>query len=178
MRCTATRVWVPPTGIVSLLLLLATAGGCGDSGSYELSWTIGCGGGGGPGCAIQSVRQCSEVGIDAVSVLATADSEQETTVFPCFSSEMGASGRGPGLPEGPASLAVSGINPGGEVISGPTTVTVQIPGDGYAPVLADLPRPPACSDSMDNDRDGLVDLADPSCNGPDDDDEDAVDSGN
>jgi hypothetical protein len=158
-------------GTASLLTLLFVAASCGDSGSYELSWTVGCATGGEPGCAIHSVVQCSEVGIDAIRVLATAGSDQITTIFPCFSVDRGASGQGPGLPEGLASLAVSGTNPGGAVLSGPVTVTVEIPADGLNPVHADLPRPRACNDGMDNDRDGVVDLADPGCSDLDDDDE-------
>ena len=77
-------------------------------------------------------------------------------------------GRGPGLAVGPLTLQVSGLSPGGQAITGPVDVPVEIPTEGVVAASVDLPTPLQCHDGMDNDGDGVVDLRDPGCSGEDD----------
>ncbi|MCC6751279.1 MAG: hypothetical protein IT371_26740 [Deltaproteobacteria bacterium] len=157
--------------VAPLLGALLLLGACGPSGSYELRWSVGCDKPGDPACAVRSVRDCSLRGIDAVEVLAQTGDTLEVTRFACFSIAEGAVGRGPGLPTGPATLEVYGLNPGGLRLIGPVRVAASIPESGLVSVHAALPAPPACGDGMDDDGDGLVDLFDPQCADPKDPDE-------
>ncbi len=154
------------------LPLVALLAACGGSGSYELTWTLGCDRLGEPACVITRVRQCSAVGVDTVAVAARLEGASDETgmSFACFSGD-GPVGRGPGLAGGKTELEVTGLSAGGQTVSGPVTVTVTIPDDGQVPVRVDLPLPVACRDGADNDGDGLVDQLDPGCGSEDDEDE-------
>ncbi|MCA9664414.1 MAG: hypothetical protein KC503_02465 [Myxococcales bacterium] len=153
------------TAIALVTSLAVVVGGCGDATSYELSWTIGCATPGDAACTISSVRQCSELGVDAIAARAVVGTNDEGTArFPCFDQARGsASAVGPDLPGGEVTLEVSALSASGHVLSGPVSVQVVIPGEGTTPVSVDLPAPLACADGVDNDGDGLVDLLDPDC---------------
>jgi hypothetical protein len=154
---------------VSLVVLLAVSlCSCGGSGSYELRWTIGCKTAGDPSCAPRSAYECSRVGIDSVEIFARRDpgATPERAIFPCFSSSEGPVARGPGLDAASYALEVQGLSPGGQLLSGPVSVSATIPETGFVKVQVDLPIPAACGDGVDNDGDGMVDLQDPGCKDP------------
>ncbi len=144
------------------------AGGCGEAGSYELSWTISKLDGKAAPCTVSSVHTCSKAGLDSlqVVVLRTGDAE-ETALHPCYTPGDGALGRGPDLTDGPVTLRVTGLSPGGQQLTSPVEVSADIPLEGLVKVKINLPRPPRCADGVDNDGDGLVDLKDPECKGAD-----------
>ena len=150
----------PAHCLLPLLLLVAA---CGEEGSFELHWTIGCTKTGDPGCQIQSVIACSSVGLDSVEVFARQGADESRALFPCYSPAEGPMGRGPGLDQGRTTLHILGLSPGGQQLTSPLDREVEIPAEGYVRVDVDLPIPPACQDGVDNDGDGLVDLQDPSC---------------
>jgi hypothetical protein len=64
--------------------------------------------------------------------------------------------------------AGAGVASGGLLDTSKTGVSVNLPGGQNLPPVDALP---ACSNTKDDDGDGLVDLADPGCSGPTDDDE-------
>ena len=159
-----------PVALCMTLSLLALSG-CGDSGTYELSWTIDCPGGG--DCPPRTVKECTRYGIDSIEVLASAGGagEPTRTLLACFSPGEGPIGRGPGLSPGPTSLSVYGLSPSGIRITPAVKASAEIPDTGVVQVSVDLPRPIQCGDGVDNDADGLVDLLDPECADLKDDDE-------
>jgi hypothetical protein len=146
----------PVACVLGGLALLCAA--CGSNGSYELHWTLGC-----PSCQIASAHDCSRVGLDTVLVVAKQGSDETRAVFPCYSTTGGPKGKGPGLADGLTTLLVSGLTAGGQTTSGPVSVEVTIPAEGFVSAEANLPVPPACNDGVDNDGDGLVDLQDSGC---------------
>jgi len=135
---------------------------CGGQGSFELRWSIACQTDEPTACAVKSAKDCADAGIDAVETVAVIGSSRVRSVFPCFG-PAGPVGDGPGLPQGPATLEVSALSPGGQLLVGPVAVSTTIPGEGNAIADVTLPRPFACNDGVDNDGDGLVDLLDPDC---------------
>jgi hypothetical protein len=151
------------TSLRALIVLLPLGlVACGEAGSYELTWTIGCETGEDPACAVVSIRDCSRRGLDSIEVIALQDGEQRA-IFPCFSPDDGPVGRGPGLDSGSVQLDVYGLAADGVRLTGPAAVTAEIPESGLVPVEVNLPEPAACADGVDNDGDGLVDLMDPGC---------------
>jgi hypothetical protein len=149
-------------------LLVLLLGGCGQKGSYELNWALTTAGAANPRREIQSTRDCSQVGLDSIEVIATDQTGGKNptlSVFPCYSQSDGPLGRGPELDDGLYTLEVSGLSAGGQVLTGPVEVEggVKISGDGFVGCDVDLPTPAACADGVDNDGDGLVDLFDPGC---------------
>jgi hypothetical protein len=152
---------------IGLVLLFFSFAGCGEQGSYQLHWTLGCAKIGEltPACQIQSARDCSRAGLDALEVLAVhSPTDTPTrTQLACYAPGEGPTGRGPGLDEGRVSLQVYGISPGGQRLIGPIPAEAEIPGSGFAAVEINLPLPAQCGDGVDNDGDGLVDLHDPGC---------------
>ena len=146
-----------------LLALLALGGGCGATRSYEVHLAIGCSPASADRCRVRSVRQCSAAGIDAVEVAAVQGEARTTDRFPCFTPGEGAVARGPDLAAGPVTLEVVPLGPSGLRLARPVTARARIPSEGFVRVYVTLPRPPACADGVDNDRDGRVDLADPGC---------------
>lgn len=136
--------------------------GCGEGGSYELRWTVGCENIGDTACAITSAKGCSSYGLDAIEVLAVQGFEENRTLFPCFSVIDGAVGRGSELEEGAVTLEVSGLSAGGQLLTS-GSVNVEIPASDFQLVLINLPAPSPCADGVDNDFDGLVDVHDPGC---------------
>jgi hypothetical protein len=146
-----------------LTVLLA---GCGSKGSYALRWTIGCSDSTSAKCQVAKTKDCSQVGLDSIEAVASVENknQSELSVFPCFTIGDGPLGRGPELDVGLVDLSVSGLSAGGQVLTGPVDVTaVSIPETGFVEVWVTLPTPPACSDGVDNDGDGLVDMMDPDC---------------
>ena len=154
------------------LLLVA---GCGEAGSYELSWVIACDSSEAKACtacAMDSAMGCSKVGLDSIMVrVLRGTAEEAVSTFPCFSSQDGALGRGPGLEPGDVTLEVSGLSPGGQQLTGPVTTRVNIPDTGLRKGCVALLAPVACADGVDNDGDGLVDGLDPQCKDDKDTDE-------
>ncbi len=148
-------------------LLLAAAlllGACGEAGSYELHWSLGCPGTDPSACALRTVQECSQVGVDSMVVYALRGDQQEArSIFPCFTEGEGGVGRGPGLDPGTLTLRVSALSPGGQTLSGPVEAQVAVAESGLVEVWVDVPPPPACNDGVDNDGDGHVDLNDPAC---------------
>lgn len=140
---------------------------CGPQGSYELRWSIACTTGQPAPCPVRTAKDCADAGFDAVEVVASREGERSRALFPCFG-PLGPVGHGPGLAAGLTTLEVSALSPGGQLLSGPVAVSAAIPQSGFVTVEVTLPRPPACSDGVDNDADGLVDLLDPTCQSPSD----------
>jgi hypothetical protein len=153
--------------LLPLLPLIVAVAACGEQGSYELRWSIACATGAVESCSIRTAKDCSDAGFDAVQVVASHELERVRALFPCFG-PLGPAGQGPGLDAGAVSLEVSALSPGGQLLSGPVSVDAVIPGAGLVPVGVTLPRPPACSDGVDNDGDGMVDMLDPGCQSPTD----------
>ena len=152
------------------LLLIA---GCGEAGSYELSWNIGCDKTKAcTTCTLDNAMGCSKVGLDSMEVRVFRGAvEEEGSIFPCFSQQDGALGRGPGLDPGKVRLEVSGVSPGGQQLTEPVSTEVTIPDTGMAAACVKVPLPTACADGVDNDGDGLVDGDDPGCKDDKDTDE-------
>jgi hypothetical protein len=141
---------------LSLLAPLA-AGGCRQDGTLQVSWDFV--GDEAPAGA------CGQHGVDSILILGTdtgGDGTRAVTLCtPGF--------RRVSVPEGTWTVAVSMLDFQGATISG-ADPNVPSPG-GTAVVTLDAPGtvsvhlqpPPACSDGVDNDRDGRVDLDDPDC---------------
>jgi hypothetical protein len=148
-----------------VLLLAAAAGsaGCGPNGSYTLPWFV-------AGETRSDAYGCSSRGVDGVQVQALHASSGEPAdlvLFPCaphFGEHK--------IDAGDYILQVTPLNARGERLTDPRTgvaiapveVTVKVPASGTInldPVT--LTPNPACSDGVDNDGDGLIDLADPDC---------------
>lgn len=128
---------------------------CDSSGGYQLSWTI-------EGETITTSRQCSESGIDRLSVVAKKGSSLKTHYFSCFSDE-GATAIASGLDAGDYEIQVMPISLNGISLSTAKVVNATIPEEGIIELSVDLDKPPACRDGIDNDNDGLVDYFDPDC---------------
>jgi hypothetical protein len=149
--------------LVLVLAALGGSAGCGPNGSFTLSWAI-------AGETRSDAFGCSSHGIDGIQVQALHASSREPSdlvVFPCaphFAEHK--------LDSGDYVLQVTPINARGQRLTDPRTgvavapveVAATVPADGT--VMLDpvtLTPNPACADGVDNDRDGLVDLADPDC---------------
>ena len=139
--------------------------GCGEAGSYELSWNIGCDKATAcNACSMQNALDCSKVGLDSILVQVQRGGLEETSsTFPCYSVQDGALGRGPGLDTGKVTLEVTGLSPGDLELTDSVTIDVTIPETGLVSGCVKLPAPVACADGVDNDGDGLVDGHDPDC---------------
>jgi hypothetical protein len=136
--------------------------GCHQSGSYRLSWDF-LVDTSGSAAEQPASAGCGQHGVDAIFVIAvdtTGDSDQAFAI--CTSGEMTRS-----VPAGSWSIQIQGIDASRAVIPAvqPTaTLPVVVVNDGEQSDLAvTLTPPPACSDGIDNDGDGRVDLADPDC---------------
>ncbi len=149
--------------LVLVLTAIAGSAGCGPNGSYTLSWAI-------VGESSADAFGCSSHGIDGIQVQALHASTRDPAnlvVFPCaphFAEHK--------IDAGDYLLQVTPINARGErlvdprtgVAMAPVEVAVTVPSDGtVATETVELTPNPQCSDGVDNDRDGLVDLADPDC---------------
>jgi hypothetical protein len=149
------------TPLAAALLLL---GACGDAGSYELRWSIGCDEPGDPSCEPRSIMGCSRVGLDSVrATTLTGTGEATSVIFPCYSPDEGPVGRGPGLDPGIVRLEVTGLSPAGLALTPVVRKNITIPETGLVRTQVNLETPPQCGDGVDNDWDGLVDLLDPGC---------------
>jgi len=157
-----------------LLGVVLVAAGCGAGGGYELHWTLGCAQGN-DACVVESTRDCTRVGVDAVEVLsqpAAGAVSSERVVFACFVSPDGGVGHSPGLGSGSYELQVYALDGAGRRTSDvPVIANAEVPTDGAVVVQVDLPLLSACSDGVDNDADGYVDAFDPDCVDPADLDE-------
>jgi hypothetical protein len=141
---------------------LLTAG-CADHGSYHFSWLF-------PGYEPAEVG-CGLHGVDSIRVTGmNTDGEGEDVTTLCARGAFAHS-----VPVGTWTLTVHQIDVRGvpillrdaqdQLLPDPTA-TVTITKDADTPLeslpIVLLPRP-ACSDGVDNDRDGRVDLDDPGC---------------
>jgi hypothetical protein len=154
-------------GFLSRALCLAgglLAAGCTDYGSYHFSWEFEDG---------SAQAGCGQHGVDSIRVTGTngqGDGEDATTL--CAAGELTRS-----VPVGTWTLTVQQVDVRGLPI-------VLVDAQGYAlpdptgtvavakdvetqlePGTVVLAARPACSDRVDNDRDGRVDLDDPECGG-------------
>ena len=152
------------TAVLPVLLAAAVGGaGCGPDGSYTLSWTI-------TGETSADAYGCSSHGIDGIQVQAlhaTSLEPASLVTFPCaphFGEHK--------IDAGDYVLQVTPLNARGERLTDPRTgvavapveVPVKVPSEGTTNTDAVTLTPnPACADGVDNDGDGLVDLADPDC---------------
>ena len=156
-------------------LSMLSMAGCGEAGSYELTWVMACNASKAAACtacAMENAMGCSAVGLDSVEVrVKRGEVEEAASAFPCFSAQDGPLGRGPDLDPGQVTLEVSGVSPGGLVLTGPVTTKVTIPDTGFGKACVVLQPPAACGDGVDNDGDGLVDGHDPQCQDQKDTDE-------
>ena len=137
--------------------------GCTQDGSYRVSWNFLADAG--PGAAVQSAAEgCGQHGVDAIFVTAvdtSADGDQVLAI--CTLGQVTRS-----VPAGNWTIQIQAADAQATLIPSIATQMVSgVVGDGAVTELAvlTLPPRPACSDGIDNDRDGLVDLADPDCAG-------------
>lgn len=153
-------------GSCALLALLGWAtAGCGGTSSYELHWKIRCDEQA-DGCLVRNARDCSAAGIGAVEVGVVSNGGtkgRSFVTFPCFSAASGPAGRGPDLGAGRYQLRVTPLSLSGQPVGTTDSVSVDVPDEGYKRVDIVLAHPAQCSDGIDNDDDGLVDLFDPGC---------------
>ena len=168
------------------MALAGVLGGCGAPPGYALSWTlIANEAADDSGVALDSVRQCSEVGISQVRVTATprnAATSLDTVPtegtdffideYPCFPGSVD----GPVLEPGVYDLVIEGLRRTGEpwefdpeldaeelrIAYAEAELTV-VEGQEPTPIELVLRAPPECDDGIDNDGDGRVDRADPAC---------------
>lgn len=138
----------------SLALLLL--GACGGRGALEIEWTIG----GEPPNA--EVAVCSRRGLDAIKLSILATESQETLRDETFACRFGR-GRVGALDPEEVDLRILGLSPGSATLVEVAIERVQIVEDDTASVAVDLPPPPSCADSVDNDADGRVDGRDLDC---------------
>ena len=163
-QCASNHRPAPVPGAMLLLTVgVAASLGCGPDTSYELRWTLGCESQLGP-CEVDGTRDCASVGIDAIEVTARRGTSGKRSVYACFSASEGPSGRGPGLKAGEYELTIYPLSPAGRrLLEDPVIAEATVPDDGFGSVEVDIPVPPACSDGVDNDADGQVDLFDTDC---------------
>jgi len=150
-------------GLLLLAVMSGILAGCGPDASYTLSWFV-------AGETRSDAYGCSSHGIDAIMVQAVHTSSGEpadVAIFPCAPHYATRK-----IHSGTYLLYVAPLNARGQRLVDPRTgvarepleVPVTIPEDGSLVVGPVTIEPnPACSDGVDNDGDGLVDLADPDC---------------
>jgi hypothetical protein len=137
------------------LAALASAG-CRQDGSLQVSWSFV-----GPQSAADG---CGQHGVDSVLVTSVdtgSDSDQVQAIC-----TLGVVTRP--VPAGTWTVSVQALDPQGNSILvgslGPSPVDFVVADDGPpVPVSATFAPLPACSDGVDNDGDGRVDLDDPDC---------------
>lgn len=149
-----------------LLSAVAVWGGCSNSGSYTLSWRF---------VADQvdfKSGDCGRVGVSGIGITGTrSDGSQSAIAVPCGLGFYDGS-----LDQGSWTLELVALDASGlPKVPPPTTVlrgqtaglSVEIhAGDQAAPIPPVFLMPLAqCSDGVDNDSDGRVDLDDPGCAG-------------
>jgi hypothetical protein len=155
-------------------LSLGTAGGlalagCGPTGNYELSWNFfpradGTGEpqGAGDGCGLH--------GVDAIFIQGTSSGAGATRIALCTATTNGSP---PGhvsgfVAPGDWTFSLQSMDVRGTLVGDPvSTMTLTVSQGGPTavfPTVTITPRP-ECSDGVDNDGDGLVDLDDPGCAG-------------
>jgi hypothetical protein len=133
---------------------------CSQNGSYRLSWIFAV-----DATAVPESTStgCGRHYVDSIWATGTDDAgDAQQIVALCTPGWVTAN-----APPGTWSFSVQMLDAQGAVIMVPTQTT------SAEPITADGPQaqfsvtlvPPACSDGIDNDGDGLVDLADPDCKG-------------
>jgi hypothetical protein len=151
-------------GVIACALAPAIAG-CGSKGSYRISWTFPDGMDAASGCGFHGVD-----GIRITGASSGGDGEDITAV--CSAGSMVHS-----VPPGSWAFAIHSLDVIGQLIHPLVQADDRTDKDGAPMIpidegkLTDIQPPlvvqprPQCSDGVDNDRDGLVDLADPDCQG-------------
>jgi hypothetical protein len=154
---------------------LLGAGGCTQSGNYRLSWVFVVDSS--MGTTTQSPAEgCGQHGVDSILANGSDDSgDGQQVIAQCtpggyngtappgswtFTLEMLDAGGAPVRPVNPPANSPMQMPVQPAVSAGPVTIAVDGP---VAEFLVPLTPPPACNDGIDNDGDGLVDLADPDC---------------
>lgn len=142
--------------------LLAVAS-CSQQGSYRLSWIFAVDST--TGAAESTSTACGRYYVDSIFATGTSDAgDGQQVVALCTPGWVTAD-----APPGTWTFSVQMLDAQGALIESPkkTTPAEPITADGpqvqFAVTL--VPPKPACSDGIDNDSDGAVDLADPGCNG-------------
>ncbi len=145
--------------------LASVVGGCGSHGSYRISWTFPDG--------MDAASGCGYHGVDAIRITGSdtgGDGEDITAI--CTAGSLVHS-----VPTGSWAFEIHSLDVIGQLIHPLTEPDDQTNKNGAPMIviddgkLADIQPPlvvqprPECSDGVDNDRDGLVDLADPDCHG-------------
>jgi hypothetical protein len=152
-------------GSFALGVLACALAGCGSKGSYRIHWTFPDGMDAASGCGFHGVDAIRITGADS-----SGDGEDITAV--CTAGSLVNS-----VATGTWAFAIHSLDVTGQLIhpltepddrtdkNGAPMITIN---DGQLtdiqPPLVVQPRP-QCSDGVDNDGDGLVDLADPDCHG-------------
>lgn len=138
--------------------------GCTESGEYQIRWQFAAlpGGSGEP---LDAAAVCGAAGVDAIRVTGTGTGDISSTGV-CAAREMIRT-----APVGTYQFQVHTVDVRGRLIRAAddpdaTTEMREITEGGRTEfdVLLTAPRP-VCSDTVDNDRDGRVDLDDPDCKG-------------
>ena len=150
------------------------ASACTSPPSYTLSWSLIANDGDlGQAPSLDSVRQCSEVGIAQIRVTAiSAGVSISVDEYPCFP---GSTIEGPTLEPGDYTLEIEGLRrTGGTWNFDPDETSedqriayaeaeVSVTEGGLPNIDFVLRAPPECDDGIDNDNDGRVDARDPAC---------------
>ena len=154
------RFWFP---ILSLAGALSTAG-CADHGSYKVTWTFTGGEAASSGCGLH--------GVDTIHVTgASTAGDGEDLITLCAPGELTHE-----VPVGDWTftfhqLDVRGqpimpVDAQGQPVPDPTATATVVKDKTLDPALTvELTARPECSDGIDNDRDGRVDLDDDDCMG-------------
>jgi hypothetical protein len=166
MRAARSRLPLLRTAIGPILFLVAVAaglGGCSSKGSYQLAWTFD------PGVTIAS-GDCARRGVAGLQITGDNGGGQDVFVALCDAGSVVRE-----VSTGSWSVTASPVDGRGRVqlqggvplVSTPPA-TVEVTGDHVTlttPAVIVIPTLPECSDGVDNDGDGRVDLDDPTCNG-------------
>jgi len=159
----------------AVLAAALTLSACAEDPSFEARWRLGDPGDGSGELAVDSVRACTAVGLQAIRVTASqGELAIETRDLPCFTSaftEPGGLIGGPHLAEGDYQLRFEGVLRSGKTIcqaidAEPCFVSRDAAVRPGQPLVFDdlvIPRAPQCRDGVDNDGDGRVDGGDPGC---------------
>jgi hypothetical protein len=150
-------------GLCATAALTLAIAGCKQDGSYRVSWSfVADASSGEPQSAAFG---CGQHGVDAILVSAidtNADGDQVLAI--CTQGQVAR-----GVPVGTWAFQVQALDAQGGLMSSvvPTlSIADQVIVDAETTdVLVTLTAPPACSDGIDNDGDGRVDLDDPDCAG-------------
>ncbi len=148
------------------LIAGALSSGCESTGTYRVSWSFV-----GPDGEITSASDCSRRGVERVVVTLvnqTTGLDVKATVHPCREADSGKISVGTGTYLVRVQAYGGSNQPFLDPITGEealveTVTELRVSSSGVAETSVVLTPNPECSDGVDNDADGLVDAADPSC---------------